>query len=140
MLRLNAIKEVSQVDVSFAPNDMRPSGRSSLDESMASDNGEATPTDTPIPKPLLTIQDDKLIATGSLNIHTSTSRYYREIRTALNNIDEHKNRILIELQLYEQEKIANPQILEFQTVQNRNSVDECLNIGFEEELPRSRLV
>ena len=107
---------------------------------MASDNGEATPTDTHIPKPLLTIQDDKLIATGSLNIHTSTSRYYREIRTALNNIDEHKNRILIELQLYEQEKIANPQILEFQTVQNRNSVDECLNIGFEEEPPRSRLV
>ena len=85
---LNAIKEVSIDDVSQMPKDCRSSGRSSPNESMASDWEGATPVDRG-PKSFLVIQDDKLIAMA-----TRQERRINEIRTALDHIDEIKDHIL----------------------------------------------
>ena len=96
------------------------------------------PADTHNQSPLLSREDDKLIATGSRHIHTSTSLRYREIRAALSRIDEHKDQILMEFQPFEQEMGPNLEIEELKTEHLRNSVENCFNIGIEEEPPRHR--
>ena len=80
------------------------------------------------------------------NVRTSTFRRRGEIRTALNHIDEIKDHILKELNSDEQAVITIPQAEELKvthteeakTERHRNSVENCFNIGIEEEFPRSR--